>query len=725
MANPFTNSHDHLLAELRWLDCLLGEQVRRAREDQGDEPGDSLAGLFVSGREVERLVTNGPAAAATAFEEKADSIRAEIDEREAASVAEGVILTLPYTADVIGLTSFESKILLLAVASEIDPKYERLFGYLQDDMSRQRPTVGLALRLFCRSDAERLAARVAFSDQATLFRTLVLRPLSGGDAPLPSRLLIADDMMVNFLLGVEGASPGLAASFQRHPPARQLDSLRWAASLKDGLLRLIKNCVGTGQGVDRRLVIHLWGPRGTGRKALAAALCEAADAPLFVVDARELARRFENFDDALRRVFRHALLNQGAVFLDHFEALADDEAGAGRRRSLGRVVAEASWLTFIGTEADWSPEDLFHPHAFVSEALPAPGLGERESLWKELDVEPGRIAPEIDWDEIAAKFRLTPGAMAGALGMADSQSRRRGMDGGPITSADLHRGCQAQSSGNLARLARKLTPRYTWPDLVLPANALEQLHEVCHQVRQRGTVYTSWGFGPKQSLGKGLCVLLHGHSGVGKTMAVEVVANDLQLVVYKIDLSTVVSKYIGETEKNLGKIFHEAESSNSLLFFDEADALFGKRTEVKDAHDRYANIEVNYLLQRIEEFEGLVVLASNMRKNIDDSFFRRMHFAIEFPLPDVGQRYRIWMQHIPPAAPLADDVDFNFLANRFPLAGGNIRNVVVNAAFLAASNGREIRMAHLVRATRREYEKLGRLCTDVEFAPYHRLLTEA
>ncbi|HEU4388915.1 MAG TPA: ATP-binding protein, partial [Blastocatellia bacterium] len=186
-----------------------------------------------------------------------------------------------------------------------------------------------------------------------------------------------------------------------------------------------------------------------------------------------------------------------------------------------------------------------------------------------------------------------------------------------------------------------------------------------------------------------------------------------------------VSKYIGETEKNLSKVFEEAETSNAILFFDEADALFGKRSEVKDAHDRYANIEINYLLQRVEDFDGLVILATNLRKNIDEAFFRRVHCAVEFPLPDESNRYRIWRQHVPASAPLDDDVDFGFLARRLNITGGNIKNVVINAAFLAAANSRVIHMEHFIRAAKREYEKIGRLCTEAEFAPYQMWLRES
>jgi len=277
-------------------------------------------------------------------------------------------------------------------------------------------------------------------------------------------------------------------------------------------------------------------------------------------------------------------------------------------------------------------------------------------------------------------------------------------------------GCHMQSNQRLAKLARKLTPQRSWADLTLPRNTLDQLQEICAHLRYRRRVYEDWGFQRRLSLGKGLCALFYGSSGVGKTMAVEIIARELELETYKVDLSTVVSKYIGETEKNLSRIFDEAESSNAILFFDEADALFGKRSEVKDAHDRYANIEINYLLQRIEEFDGMVILASNLRKNIDEGFFRRMQFAVEFPMPDAGHRYRIWKQHFPEGAPQSEDVDVDFLSRRFPISGGNIKNIVLNAAFLAASNGGK--MEHLIRATRREYQKIGRVCTEIEFAPY-------
>jgi SpoVK/Ycf46/Vps4 family AAA+-type ATPase len=479
-----------------------------------------------------------------------------------------------------------------------------------------------------------------------------------------------------------------------------------------------------GPGPRKHLVLQFHGPYGTGKKALAGALCRAVGIPLLIVDTPELLRRFSDVEAGLCALFRYALLLQAAVFLEQFECLAGEDGKlSAHRRTLRRLIEEMSLITFLGTETPWTAGDSLGGSAFLSVELPMPDLAEREQIWATLGRAPV-FADDISWGDIASKFRLTPGRIESAFHFAATLASVRGLNGCLITLGDLHRGCYSQSNRKLASLAQKVVPQHTWEDLILPANAIAQLREICCQLKHRQCVYQKWGFERKLARGKGLCALFYGHSGVGKTMAVEVLAHDLHLEVYKIDLSTVVSKYIGETEKNLSKIFQEAEDSNSILFFDEADALFGKRSEVKDAHDRYANIEINYLLQRMEEFDGLVVLATNMRRNIDEGFFRRMHFAVELPLPDEKSRYYIWRRHFPQSAPLGSDVDFDYLAKRFAFAGGNIRNVAVNAAFLAASNSGTIHMEHVIRAIKREYEKIGKLCTENEFAPYQWALQE-
>lgn len=286
----------------------------------------------------------------------------------------------------------------------------------------------------------------------------------------------------------------------------------------------------------------------------------------------------------------------------------------------------------------------------------------------------------------------------------------------PLQAADLLAAARSHSNPRLGTLARKIEPRYAWSDIILPADQLALLQEIVAAVRGRPQVLDAWGVGRKLARSSGVPILFAGPPGTGKTMAAEIIAGELELDLYGIDLSTVVSKYIGETEKNLERIFGEAQSSNAILFFDEADAIFGKRSEVKDAHDRYANIETSYLLQRMEAYDGVTILATNLRANLDEAFTRRLQFAVDFPFPEEEYRLRIWQTLFPPTLPRAADVDFGLLAGRFRLAGGNIRNVIVSAAYLAAADGRQVTMEHLLHGVRRELQKMGRLVRERDMA---------
>ena len=737
---PYADSWEHMLDEVSGLELLLRREVRRFKKPL-TEPPEIFRGMFISESEVERMLGEAPEAAGdgdeAAWQREISSRRERIAARRQASLEEGVHLSLPRLAQTFGLNTFEERAMVICLAPELDSKYGWLYAYLQDDVMRKQPSVELTMKLCCATPQERLQARGAFSLQAPLFRAHLLRYLDGDEAPLPARSLKLDEMITGHLLGADGESREIAACCGLIATPVDLRKLRWPESLTGRLVEAAREHLQSSTLSPRRMIYHLRGPGGTGRKSLAAGICRALGVKLLDVDVAELLLRAHDFEESLRRILREGLLQPAAIFLDHFDHLLGDEPKAiSRRRSLARAIDDFSWLTFIATEAGWEPQGLFKDHFFVRVELPAPDLKSRAELWADLTAGQEGFAPDIDWGELTVRYRLTPGQMRDALIAARNQALLRG-EAQPqptsqtvqsaipsITMDDLLIGCRLQSNQKLGALARKLSPLKGWEDITLPEHALEQMREICAHVKHRQKVYGDWGFGHKQTLGKGLCVLFYGLSGTGKTLAVEVMARELQMEAFKIDLSTVVSKYIGETEKNLSKVFQEAETSNAILFFDEADALFGKRSEVKDAHDRYANIEINYLLQRMEEFDGLVILATNMRKNIDEAFFRRMHFAVEFPMPDESHRYRIWKQHLPESAPVAGDIDFDFLSKRINLAGGNIKNVVVNAAFLAAENSGVINMKHFLRAISREYEKIGRLCTEADFAPYHNLLKD-
>ncbi|MDT8307825.1 MAG: ATP-binding protein, partial [Anaerolineae bacterium] len=336
----------------------------------------------------------------------------------------------------------------------------------------------------------------------------------------------------------------------------------------------------------------------------------------------------------------------------------------------------------------------------------------RRQLWERYLAEAG--APDLNVTPLANQFRFSAGQIRDAVATAADLARWQQT---PLRAEQLFAASRAHSNQKLGALATKIEPHFGWDDIVLPADTLAQLREMVNTVRQRPRVYHDWGFARRLSLGRGLNALFAGESGTGKTMAADVMAGELGLELYKIDLSAVVSKYIGETEKNLNQIFHEAETSNAILFFDEADALFGKRSEVRDSHDRYANVEISYLLQRMEAFDGAVILATNLRANLDEAFTRRLHYVVEFPFPEADDRERIWQVNVPPDVPLADDVEWAELAQRFRIAGGNIRNIILAAAFLAAEEESPLALRHLLHAARREYQKLGRLINETLFVP--------
>jgi SpoVK/Ycf46/Vps4 family AAA+-type ATPase len=301
---------------------------------------------------------------------------------------------------------------------------------------------------------------------------------------------------------------------------------------------------------------------------------------------------------------------------------------------------------------------------------------------------------------------------------AEAAVRTAVLDGHGVTAADLRHAVRAQNGAGLARLARRIEPEVGWDDLVLPAPTHRRLRELALRARHRDQVLGQWGMRPGGGRGRGVIALFSGASGTGKTMSAEVVAADLGMDLYVVDLSTVVDKYVGETEKNLERVFTEASAVNAVLLFDEADAIFGKRAQVKDAHDRHANIESAYLLQRMESFDGVAVLTTNLRADLDEAFTRRLDVVADFPLPDAGHRRALWERCLGPRLPRAADLDLAFCAERFELSGGSIRACAVTAAYLAAAAGRPLTMGQTVTAVAQEYRKLGRLVLDGEFGPW-------
>jgi hypothetical protein len=687
-----------VLAGLEWLDRVLTHAVATAEAVFAVAPGaDPHRGLYVADDEARRLLEREPG-------------RPLLHDAGARAEPEDAHL-LPALCARFDLSAFDAALVLVALAPEVDLRYERLYGYLQDDVTRRRPTVDLALNLLCTDAEEKLVRRAHLAPHAPLVRGGLLRLVADPnhvEPPLLAHYLKLDDAVVRRLLGHDGLDHRLAAAAEVVADPRPGD-------VAPELVELVRERRAAGEP----LTLYLQGMRGSGRRTRAEALAAALGVPLLELHLSAALHDDAHVGELVSLALLEARLRDALPYLDGLDALLDREDGTAHRRRLNEALHDAGTVVAVAGTAPWrGPADGgLRPPSLLVLDVPLPQVAARRELWSSAASAAGAACDGDDLDGLAGRFRLTPGQIEDAVALAALEARQRGSAPEP---ADLFAAARAQSGDGLVSLARKVAPHYRWEDIVLPPDRLEQLQEVCDAVRYRALVYDEWGFDRKLSLGKGINVLFAGPSGTGKTMAAEILAGELALDLYKVDLSTVVSKYIGETEKNLARIFQEAETTSAILFFDEADALFGKRSEVRDSHDRYANLEISYLLQRMEEYEGVVILATNLRKNMDDAFVRRMHFTIEFPFPSRVDRLRIWSAIWPGELPRSDALDLEFMADRFELAGGNIRNIALAASFLAAADSRVVSMDHLIQATRREYQKLGAVVKAGEFAGYDR-----
>ncbi|MBK6031036.1 ATP-binding protein, partial [Streptomyces sp. MBT59] len=522
---------------------------------------------------------------------------------------------------------------------------------------------------------------------------------------LLSRLLCVPDRVTAYLLGddeTDGRLRGIVREHTRAPePDERPEVPRVAAAL------------GTGSGL-----VHLLDRGGDPHGLAVQALRTAGRRPL-VVDIAALATAPEPAP-LVRALAMEARLGRAGVVLGPLETLAPERPEGARL--LGSLCAALGSTPLIAYgKKNWDP--LWTPESPVPVTVPPPGPDGMARQWRRALADAGRsvglsaayATADDALIEAAAAYRLDPGQLRRAATVA---SRLAVLGPRPVTPEDLRAAVRAQNGAGLERLARRIEPGVGWDDLVLPPATRTQLAELALRARHRETVLGQWRMRPGGGRGRGVIALFAGESGTGKTMSAEVVAADLGMELYVVDLSTVVDKYIGETEKNLERVFVEASDVNGILLFDEADAIFGKRSQVNDSRDKHANMESAYLLQRMESFDGIAVLTTNLRANLDEAFTRRLDVIAEFPMPDARQRLALWDRCLGPALPRDATLDLEFCADRFELAGGSIRACAVTAAYLAAESGAPLTMDQLVTAVLQEYRKLGRLVLESEFGPW-------
>jgi AAA+ superfamily predicted ATPase len=658
------------------LDALIAHAIARSADDGRDpDVPERLRGLLVDRAEVERLLER-PAGApllAGAGGRRPDGELGELASR-------------------FGLTAFDVDVLVLALAPEIDLRYERICAYLHDDVTRRRPSVDLALNLLSADTVDKAVKRSRFAPGAPL-QGLGLLSLSDRDGRgLLARELVPDGVLLAWLGGdgrIDGRIDGRA-------------SLTWSPRPASGSLAAVAAALAPAPfGAANRILAV--GPRGSGRGRVAEAFAHAADRPMLRIDV-------EDEPAALGIAIRQATLHDAVLCVEGVGREAERVA----RTILGALREFRGDVVLCDERPSLAPALTveIHGDGYLPVAAPGAEPDARREAWARELTAAGSVASAADVARLADRFRFTPPEIRAAVRSATSKARLdEALTGEPAAPRleDVAQAARTQTGHELAALATRITPSATWNQLVLADDALDQLRELCNRAALRGRVFGEWGFGSRLGGVVGLTALFAGASGTGKTMAASVIATELGLDLYRIDLAGVVSKYIGETEKNLGRVFDAARRTDGILLFDEADALFGKRSEVRDAHDRYANIEVAYLLQRMEEHDGVAILATNLSEHLDASFARRLAFSVHFPFPDTIARSLIWRTIWPHETPLAPDLDLDAVAERYPLSGGGIRNVALAAAFAAAADGTAVGRRHIDLAARREGQKLGEL----------------
>ncbi|WP_447007953.1 ATP-binding protein [Saccharothrix isguenensis] len=703
--------------DLAYLWARLGavewrvRQAVAARAEGDPTPHDPHRGLYLTADAVRRILDGRREPLAPP---DADP---DLDVLAAAVADPGP--RLPALARRFGLEPVDVEFLLVALAPDVDARFERLYGYLNDDVTRRRATVGLALEL-CGLPAAG-AGRFRFSASAPLVGSGLLE-VRDGDLPTLSRALRVPDRVVAHLLGDDQPDPVIgntarvvpADRVPESPHGRRIGDARDSPPPESPPARRVGDNPVPSSPLARRIgdaldagirAVHLRDADGDAARVAVEALA-ATGRDAVVLDVPAVADRAE---PPLAAAVREARLRGAGLVFGPLEPLLPGKVGL--IRDLTALAGDVP--LFLHSRRHWDPQWTTRP--VVSVPVPASSADQRAERWSRALADATGTAADPAVVRDLAGYRLGTDEVDRAVSVA---ARLAVLDDRPVGLAHVRAGVRAQNGAGLERLARRITPAVDWDDLVLPEPTRQQLDELVMRARHRERVLGEWRMRPGGGRGRGVVALFAGESGTGKTMSAEVVAGAIGMDLYVVDLSSVVDKYIGETEKNLERIFTEAAGVHGVLLFDEADAVFGKRSEVKDARDKHANMESAYLLQRVESFDGIAVLTTNLRSNVDEAFTRRIDVIADFPVPGATQRLALWDRCLGSRLPRADDLDLAFCAERFELAGGSIRACVVTAAYLAAAAERPLRMADVMAAVHQEYRKLGRLVLPGEFGSW-------
>ncbi len=630
------------------------------------------------------------------------------------SVKGGRMLPFAYMLYKLGLTEFEKYCVCLAAAPELDSSFERRYTSLQEDRSFRYPTIDLCIKMFSTDPLVRnnLIHQI-FQRKALLECVFQARP-AALESELSWKLKLRKDL-IDYIFFYDSDLVSRKKEYLLCLPNgedRQLLNVNQQAEIL--LNRFLER-----ETEDRMQILILTGAAGTGKRLQVRLAAQAKGRAVFYFDLSKIRQKSaEQQRECVRDAVVRAVLDQAYLCFCHWEALKYEK---GWDVALIHDILKDTELFFPAifltteTEEQWE-ECLSFDYRTEIISMRHPTIQQRIQLWKEFLAEQN---PDegLSCETLAAQFDFTPGMIREVVEAAVKKASADGM--GTLDAAYIYEACQQKISHRLGERASRVNASYTWDELVLEEEQKELLHQACGQITYRYRVYEEWGFQRKLPYGRGVSMLFAGPPGTGKTMAAQVIARELNLELYKVDLSGVLSKYIGETQKNLRDIFEEVQKSRSILFFDEADALFGKRVNVTDSRDISANAQTAYLLQKIEEYDGITILATNLLQNFDDAYKRRIKYIIQFTFPQEGQRRQLWEKVFPRQMPLSEDIDTEYLASSFELSGAAIKNIAVNAAFMAAAEQQITGMKHIMAALQQEYKKSGKTLGREELKEYY------
>jgi len=588
------------------------------------------------------------------------------------------------------LSVFERDILLLCAGMEFDAGWGLLCAEIANDAKQVYPTFSLAMSVLAETDWSALSP-------ASTLRRWHLVEIGSGNALISSPLRI-NERILHYLMGGQHLDEHLLSLLE--PVTTNLVQIDSHQQIVDQAIATWLNKTGSDT-TELLPVLQLCGEDVSSKIAIASHLCHDLGLSLYKIPANILPHDLSNLQLIALLCDREYMLDDIALLLD---CDRDEAPNQNQDLAIGYLIEILKCPLIISSQT----RRRQHQRTIITFDVRSPSIVEQQTLWEQ-------ALNDVDSDiqdsiyELVSYFNLSPTHIQNAA--IKAKTLHNPESNYPFQKS-LWKACRAQSRPRLDELAKGVETTATWDDLILPSKEKFILHDIAAHVRQRMTVYEKWGFADRSRRGLGISALFAGSSGTGKTMAAEVLGNELQLDVYRIDLSSVIDKYIGETEKNLKRIFDAAEGGGVILLFDEADALFGKRTEVKDSHDRHANVGVSYLLQRMEAYRGLAVLTTNLKNSLDQAFLRRLRFVVQFPFPDSEQRAEIWRRAFPTQTPTRD-LDYIKLG-KLSVAGGNIRNIVLNSAFMAADHHEPVQMKHILQAAKIEYIKLEKPMMDME-----------